>query len=476
MSEEIERTEELLDPVKNHGRKKKKIMIPIAIILIIISGIGIYLITSNIKDSNYKKELSLGNKYLEEGLYNEAILAFDKAIEIEGKLPEAYEMKAKACTASGDYETAKEIYVKLYDTSGDSRFKELEDNVGMGNTSGNLANGGIATKSEDALYVGNKPRAGSITRIKNGEETVIYETENNIKYICDLNIGGEWLYFTIRNMGGLGLAEEKPQNGIYKVKIDGSGFTALKFSEISEYYYYDLSLQGSKLYVLHSNKSGRSLYQMDLNGNNAVKVVNEEERLKCYTVDGENLYYFSSQELVCVDKNGKRVLEKSDYADFIYHKMFVNDGRIYYLTKKTSEDSMLYSIKTDGSDKKNIFESTLDDDVSSISTFNVTGDRLYYAKIAKSDGSPSTEYSHVLEIHVRDLNNDTDQILIKEDAKASDLGYSSLDRIYAYVGMLTLVDNKIYYEVRAGSGVGGSYEIFFRMNQDGTENEVISLK
>ena len=62
--------------------KNKIITIAIGAVLLltIIIGIGVSSI-----NSPYEKQLALGYKYLEEGNYEEAILAFNKAIEIAPK-------------------------------------------------------------------------------------------------------------------------------------------------------------------------------------------------------------------------------------------------------------------------------------------------------------------------------------------------------------------------------------------------------
>lgn len=60
------------------------------------------------KDSQIQELLNLGEKYLTELDYENAILTFDKVIETEPKAVEAYAGKAKAYAGQQDYEMAKE--------------------------------------------------------------------------------------------------------------------------------------------------------------------------------------------------------------------------------------------------------------------------------------------------------------------------------------------------------------------------------
>ena len=97
--------------------------------------------------ATWQEQYDLGVKYLDEGNYEEAILAFTAAIELDPKRPEAYIGRGDAYLASGDsednlaaaekdYRTAlelddqlEEVYEKLsevYETMGDSeRSKEI---------------------------------------------------------------------------------------------------------------------------------------------------------------------------------------------------------------------------------------------------------------------------------------------------------------------------------------------------------------
>ena len=56
--------------------------------------------------ATWQEQYDLGMKYLEEGSYEEAILAFTAAIEIDPRRAEAYISLADAHVAAGSYEEA----------------------------------------------------------------------------------------------------------------------------------------------------------------------------------------------------------------------------------------------------------------------------------------------------------------------------------------------------------------------------------
>lgn len=94
---------------ENLAVKDNKKIISIGIIItaiVILSSIVIY--SSVIKPQKYSEYLDLGNKYLLEGNYEEAILAFEKAIKIDEKSTEARVGAAKGYIGINDVDNAVE--------------------------------------------------------------------------------------------------------------------------------------------------------------------------------------------------------------------------------------------------------------------------------------------------------------------------------------------------------------------------------
>ena len=64
---------------------------------------------------SWQEQYDLGMRYLNEGSYQEAVIAFEAAIEIDPKRPEAYLGAAEAYVGLGDYVSAAEILQRCYD-------------------------------------------------------------------------------------------------------------------------------------------------------------------------------------------------------------------------------------------------------------------------------------------------------------------------------------------------------------------------
>jgi len=74
----------------------------------------------------WQEQYDLGVRYLSEGNYQEAILAFTAAIEIDPKKADAYLGLADVYVAAGDTDAARDILRRGYEATGDERLKEIE--------------------------------------------------------------------------------------------------------------------------------------------------------------------------------------------------------------------------------------------------------------------------------------------------------------------------------------------------------------
>lgn len=87
---------------------KSKIIIALIIAIAFLAA-GAFIANSCIKSENVKKYINLGNKYLNEGKYEEAILAFNKVIEIKPKNVDARVGLGKTYLAEGKMDEAEKI-------------------------------------------------------------------------------------------------------------------------------------------------------------------------------------------------------------------------------------------------------------------------------------------------------------------------------------------------------------------------------
>lgn len=95
------------------GKKKGKWII-LAIVLVALVAIGIicFITLGNTPEKRFRKQMDLGNKYLEEMEYEKAVAAFEAAIEIDPNNADAYVGLAKAYLGLGDLEKARKAFKK----------------------------------------------------------------------------------------------------------------------------------------------------------------------------------------------------------------------------------------------------------------------------------------------------------------------------------------------------------------------------
>lgn len=110
---------------KTNGKKWGIIGAILLILIALIVCISIY----NTPANRLSRQLDLGNRYLEEQNYEQAIVEFDKAIAIDPMSVDAYLGKADAYIGLGDLQSALDTLQTGYDLTGDERLKEELDKI-----------------------------------------------------------------------------------------------------------------------------------------------------------------------------------------------------------------------------------------------------------------------------------------------------------------------------------------------------------
>ena len=133
----------------------KKFIVLLALVLVVALG----LLGCNKRTSTWEEQYDLGVRYLSEGNYVEAILAFNAAIEIDPKRPEAYVGLAKVYIARDDPEKAVEILTRAEEACGESdvlddAWEELNLSPEDEDGSGGSANSGKSSGPADGEETG----------------------------------------------------------------------------------------------------------------------------------------------------------------------------------------------------------------------------------------------------------------------------------------------------------------------------------
>lgn len=102
----------------------KKLLLPF--LLIIAIGLGA---CSQNQEAQWQEQYDLGIRYLSEGNYEEAIIAFTTAIAIEPKMSETYLALGNLYIELGDYEAAAKTLEQGVSNTNDTSLQELLDDV-----------------------------------------------------------------------------------------------------------------------------------------------------------------------------------------------------------------------------------------------------------------------------------------------------------------------------------------------------------
>lgn len=129
-------------------KKNKRPIVIICIALALCLIAGIFTMTANSAGRRLAEQLELGQKYLEELNYEQAVVAFEAAIAIDPKCEEAYMGIAEAYLQMGEYGKAMEYAMQGYSQTGGERLLEkaemIQASADMAAQGGERAAGSVA--------------------------------------------------------------------------------------------------------------------------------------------------------------------------------------------------------------------------------------------------------------------------------------------------------------------------------------------
>ena len=127
----------------------KKLVLPLLLLFALLCGCGQ-------ASPEWQEQYDLGVRYLSEGNYEEAVLAFAAAIEIEPRRAEAYVGAARAAMALGDADAAADFLARGQEAAGESElFDDAWAELGLTPPAGGP--GGASAGVNDLSFVGMTP-------------------------------------------------------------------------------------------------------------------------------------------------------------------------------------------------------------------------------------------------------------------------------------------------------------------------------
>jgi|GEM_PF-2559951 len=230
--------------------------------------------------------------------------------------------------------------------------KKAYRNWQLGNTFGNINNGGYAAIKGEWIFYQNLNDGSKLYRIKTDGTSCSKLCDDKVAYI---NITGAWLYYS----------NIDDDRRIYKIRTDGTNRS--KFSDNS--YCLGVILAGDWIYYRGSFSS--IIYKINIDGSQFQKL--GDEKGVFINVADDWVYFIKNRTELCKirkDGTGSQKISSGKYIS-----INVSGDFIYF--RNGDDGDKLYKIQTDGKNRCKL----CDDNADSI---NVAGEWIYYAN--KSDG------------------------------------------------------------------------------------------
>ena len=172
------------------AKKNKKFVVPviissIAVLAVVAAVIIVLTINSSGKDRKLQEQLDLGEKYISELDYEQAIVAYEMAIEIDPMSADAYLGLAAAYMSAGNYEKAIETLKLGYEKTGNevmlTQMRIFEDAMALS---------GGANGQEDGMVSGDVHIETIIENEENEENEEIMQNHSEIvleNIVTDIN-------------------------------------------------------------------------------------------------------------------------------------------------------------------------------------------------------------------------------------------------------------------------------------------------
>lgn len=162
-----------------------------------------------------------------------------------------------------------------------SRQITMNPNGTIGNTGGNLNNGGLFCEYNDTVYFANPKDGYSLYSMTVDEQNLTKLTDSEI---CNILAGGEYLYFFQKNSHDDTLGSVRISRAFFRCDLDGSHATSLTSDTVV-----CAQLVNNYLYMLTAQKEGPLFYKLKIDKSDKVELAN-------YTVNpasaqGGHIYY-----------------------------------------------------------------------------------------------------------------------------------------------------------------------------------------
>lgn len=253
----------------------------------------------------------------------------------------------------------------------------MNDNYTVGNTAGNLNNGGLFCESDGRVYFANAYDNNALYSM-NPDETDIKKLSGNS--VASINAGGDYLYYYMESgtNGGSGLGYMGRTAGIYRSRKDGKKTTCLDRT-----YAVTMQLCGNYLYYQdYSNKTGTQLTKIKIDKTDKATVADYVINPASF-VNGTIYFNGTQDDHALYTLNTANDSITSVWSGNIWNPIYL-DGYIYYMDVANDYRLCRYSMSQD------LIEVLTNDRVD---FFNVYYNYIYYQKSSKTEPALKRMYT-----------------------------------------------------------------------------------
>ena len=225
-----------MEKAKKTKNKRFKILLIILIVAICVSLLtvgGVWFVNAN---SPYNKQVAVGYNFLEEGKYEEAILAFDKAIGIEPRKKPAYEGKIEVYVITEEYDKIQGVIEAAAEYGVDVTLDKYDEKVrkAVEGALGRFVSGDLMEVNSKIIYADS---TGIYVR-NYGEET---ETNVYEEGAYEIISNGKTAYFLEYNF----IKKVDLESGVVtEMPLESDEETHL-LGKCNEYIYYEMHYYGN---------------------------------------------------------------------------------------------------------------------------------------------------------------------------------------------------------------------------------------
>ncbi len=208
----------------------------------------------------------------------------------------------------------------------------------IGNTAGNLNNGGLFCEQDGMVYFSNPCDEGSLYSMTVDETNLTKLYAGNV---CNILTGGDYLYYFMKNpTGNSSLGNVRVSHAFFRSKQNGKKITNMTSDVVTS-----AQLVNDTLYLMTSTPEGPLFYRMNTDGSEETTLANYNINPAC-AYDGVIYYNGTGSNHYLYALNTQNDVSKEIWQGNIWHPVLEGDY-FYFLDVENNYRLCRYSFSRD---------------------------------------------------------------------------------------------------------------------------------